>query len=156
MGFPFESAWQSRIERKIPAGSSGGKAIHFCSVKIEEHEASLKLDAEHFFSFWKEEEELAEDVILLLHLQRKRQEPWNENRLCVFQQLYELDPKRKEDRIRGCTWKGESESLEWLSLIVPGTETPLGSHCPTLWGRGCFPAGTDAPRCASNSQTLGV
>ena len=156
MGFPFESAWQSRIERKIPAGSSGGKAIHFCSVKIEEHEASLKPDAEHFFSFWKEEEELTEDVILLLHLQRKRQESWNENRLCVFQQLYELDPKRKEDRIRGCTWKGESESLEWLSLIVPGTETPLGSHCPTLWGRGCFPAGTDAPRCASNSQTLGV
>ncbi|MEC8842742.1 MAG: hypothetical protein VXX42_02075, partial [SAR324 cluster bacterium] len=95
MGFPFESAWQSRIERKIPAASSGGKAIHFCSVKIEEHEASLKLDAEHFFSFWKEEEELTEDVILLLHLQRKRQESWNENRLCVFQQLYEFDPKRK-------------------------------------------------------------
>ena len=68
MGFPFESAWQSRIEHKIPAGSSGGKAIHFCSVKIEEHEASLKPDAEHFFSYWKEEEELAEDVILLMNL----------------------------------------------------------------------------------------
>ena len=68
MGFPFESAWQSRIERKIPAGSLGGKDIHFCSVKIEEHESSLMLDAEHFFSYWKEEEELAEDVILLLHL----------------------------------------------------------------------------------------
>ena len=97
MGFPFESAWQSRIERKIQAGSSGGKVIHFCSVKIEEHGASLKPDAEHYFSFWQEEEELAEDVILLLHLQRKRQEPWNENRVCVFQQLYELDPKRKKD-----------------------------------------------------------
>ena len=125
MEFPFKSAWQSRIVREIPVGSPGGKAIHFCSVKIEDHEASLKPDAEHFFSYWKEEEELAEDVILLLHLQRKRQEPWNENHLCVFQQLYELDPKRKEDRIRGCTWKGESESLEWLSLMVPGTETPL-------------------------------
>ena len=83
MEFPFKSAWQSRIVREISAGSSGGKAIHFCSVKIEEHEALLKLDAEHFFSFWKEKEELAEDIILLLHLQRKRQEPWNENRLCV-------------------------------------------------------------------------
>ena len=82
-------------------------------------------DAGHFFSYWKEEEELAEDAILLLNLQRKRQESWNENRICVFQQLYELDPKRKKDRIRGCTWKGESESLEWLSLIVPVIETPL-------------------------------
>ena len=90
MGFPFESAWQSRIERKIPAVSSGGKAIHFCSVKIEEHEASLKPDAEHFFSNWKEEEELAEDVILLLHFQRKRQEPWDENRVCVFLSLIHI------------------------------------------------------------------
>ena len=103
MEFPFESAWQSRIVREILAGSPGGKAIHFCSVKIEEHEASLKPYAGHFFSFWEEEEELAEDVILLLHLQRKRQEPWNENRICVFQLLYELERKTKEDRIRGCT-----------------------------------------------------
>ena len=61
----------------------------------------------------------------MLHLQGRRLESWNENRICVFQQLYELEPKTKEDRIRGSTWKGESESLEWLSLIVPGTETPL-------------------------------
>ena len=85
MGFFFESAWQSRIELKIPVGSSGGKTIHFCSVKIEEHEASLKPDAEHFFSYWKEEEKLAEDVILLLHLQRKRQESWNEN--CISKNI---------------------------------------------------------------------
>ena len=64
MGFFFESAWQSRIELKIPVGSSGGKTIHFCRVKIEEHEASLKTDADHLFSYWQEGEEVDEDVIL--------------------------------------------------------------------------------------------
>ena len=77
------------------------------------------------FSAFGRKKRLTEDVILLLHFQRKRQESWNENRVCVYQQLYELEPKTKEDRIRGCTWKGESESLEWLSLIVPETKKPL-------------------------------
>tara|TARA_B100000315_G_scaffold134486_1_gene123939 strand:+ start:14162 stop:15709 length:1548 start_codon:yes stop_codon:yes gene_type:complete len=125
MEFEIEPVWQSRFQKTFLAGTGREEALHFCSIKVDSVPDTLESEGISLCKHWLEQDDFPRDGILLLHLERKRKEFWNTNQVCVYHQLYEFETKNIDQWIRGCTWKGESETSEWISLIELVDSKPL-------------------------------